>query len=76
MPPYQLQYGQPSYEVCPCCGFEFGNDDEPGTARPTSFDDYRRDWIASGAEWFDPAARPNGWSFIEQLRQAGITLGG
>lgn len=44
-PPYEDFLGQPSYEVCPRCGFEFGNDDNPGTgATPASFDGYRRDW--------------------------------
>lgn len=26
------------------CNFEFGNDDNPGTAAPQSFEDYRREW--------------------------------
>ena len=49
LPPYENQLGRPSYEVCPSCGFEFGNDDNPGTAPPVSFDEYRRDWKARGA---------------------------
>lgn len=40
-PPYERQLGQPGYEVCPNCGFEFGNDDNPGTAAPVSFAEYR-----------------------------------
>jgi hypothetical protein len=37
--------GTPSYEVCPNCGFEFGNDDNPGgTAAPASFAEYRAEW--------------------------------
>jgi hypothetical protein len=36
-PPYVRFLGAPSYEVCRCCGFEFGNDDDPGTAPPASF---------------------------------------
>ena len=39
VPPYGNALGRPSYEVCPRCGFEFGNDDNPGTAAPSSFDD-------------------------------------
>jgi riboflavin kinase/FMN adenylyltransferase len=34
-PPYEELLGQASYEVCPQCGFEFGNDDNPGTAAPS-----------------------------------------
>lgn len=37
-PPYGDHWGIPSYEVCPCCGFEFGNDDNPGLyAKPINF---------------------------------------
>ena len=71
-PPYAQHFGAPSYDVCDCCGFEFGNDDEPGTAPPISFSQYRREWIAEGAAWFDPAKRPTGWSLNEQLRKAGL----
>lgn len=47
-PPYEDVWGKPSYEVCSGCGFEFGNDDNPGTATPTSFADYRAAWAAAG----------------------------
>lgn len=33
--PYEQVLGRPSYGVCPNCGFEFGNDDNPGTAAPS-----------------------------------------
>jgi len=51
-PPYEDLLGTPSYEVCPNCGFEFGNDDNPGTARPSSFEQYRDEWQADGARRF------------------------
>lgn len=51
-PPYEDHYGLPSYEVCPSCGFEFGNDDNPGTAEPSSFGDYRDEWVARGSPRF------------------------
>lgn len=57
-PPYEHQLGQPSYEVCPNCGFEFGNDDNPGTAEPVSFEQYRAEWEADGSPRFDPSTRP------------------
>lgn len=43
VPPYENVLGKPSYEVCSVCDFEFGNDDNPGTAPPQSFEDYRRE---------------------------------
>ena len=48
-PPYEDVLGPASYEVCPSCGFEFGNDDSPGTATPVSFGEYRAEWIAAGS---------------------------
>lgn len=48
-PPYEDLLGSASYEVCPNCGFEFGNDDNPGTAPPSSFEEYRAEWIAQGS---------------------------
>jgi hypothetical protein len=71
-PPYEQYYGNASYDVCACCGFEFGNDDNPGTAPPSSFAEYRREWIVSGCQWFDPTQRPLGWQVSEQFAAAGI----
>ena len=71
-PPYGQPYEEPSCEVCACCGFEFGNDDGPGTAPPKTFAEYLADWIDSGCLWFDPTRKPEGWSLNEQLRIAGI----
>jgi hypothetical protein len=56
-PPYEDFLGRPSYEVCPRCGFEFGNDDHPGTAAPTSFEEYRAEWEADGQPWFDESVQ-------------------
>jgi hypothetical protein len=53
-PPYEEWLGDPSYDVCPCCGFEFGNDDNPGTSAPVSFGEYLREWTRGGCQWFDP----------------------
>ena len=55
-PPYEDQLGRPSYEVCVRCGFEFGNDDNPGTATPSSFEGYRSEWEARGSPWFTEPA--------------------
>ena len=73
VPPYSQYFGDPSYQVCDCCGFEFGNDDEPGTAAPSSFREYRDEWLSGGAQWFNPAKRPADWTSERQLRNASIT---
>ena len=71
-PPYSRYLGYPSYEVCACCGFEFGNDDEPGTGEGVSFKAYLAEWIKTGSSWFDPTRRPHDWSLERQLAKAGI----
>lgn len=64
-PPYDWN-GSPSYEICPCCGFEFGFDD---LANRFTFDSYRTVWIARGMPWYDPSAKPPLWDAEAQLRR-------
>ena len=56
-PPYD-DHGDPSYEICACCGFEFGYDD---AVRDYSFERYRDEWIANGFEYRRKPA-PKSWS--------------
>ena len=42
---------EPSHEICPRCGFEFGFD---GGNDPAAFIRYRQRWIKNGAKWFMP----------------------
>jgi len=60
--------GEPSHEICPCCGFEFGFDDIAG-ASPG--ENYRLQWLNAGAAWFDPARKPKKWDLKKQLRTIG-----
>lgn len=53
----------PSFDICPCCGVEFGNEDYT----EESLKDYRAKWISEGAQWFDPKLQPRNWSLQEQL---------
>ena len=69
-PPYSAVWGMPSYEVCCCCGFEFGNDDEPGTSEPISFEQSLAQWKQNGEQWFDVKKRSPGWTLTEQLSKA------
>jgi len=73
-PPYEEFFGAPSYEVCSCCGFEFGNDDNPGTSSPVSFEDFRKEWLLEGAKWFDKNALKSTWNLEIQLLQIGVKL--
>ncbi len=72
LPPYSQHLGEPSYQVCTCCGFEFGNDDDPGTALPVGFEECREEWIRGGCQWFDLSKKPNDWNLNSQLRAARI----
>jgi hypothetical protein len=73
-PPYDRWYGEPAYQICPCCGFEPGNDDDPwsGSVRPRSFEEYRREWLAAGGVWLDGSRKPPGWDLRAQLEAAAM----
>jgi len=72
-PPYRLHFGPASYDVCSCCSYEFGNDDDPGPhVTPSTFEQYLREWISDGAEWFMPLGQPQDWNLARQLKAAGI----
>lgn len=53
----------PSYEICPCCGVEFGNEDYT----LTSILNYRKRWIEAGCNWFLAQNKPLNWSYKAQL---------
>lgn len=56
--------GSPSYEICSACGYEFGfDDDSEGVSQAA----HREKWVASGAPWFDPEAKPDDWDLETQL---------
>ena len=50
------------------------DDDNPGTAEPTSFEHFRATWVSQGCQWFQEEKKPDGWSLSQQIAQAGIKL--
>lgn len=64
-PPWGESGRDPTWNICPCCGCEYGYEDhlESGVIRQ------RRRWLESGGEWWLEHDRPAGWSFEEQVRQ-------
>lgn len=62
-PAWDSDTGSPSFNICPCCGCEFGYDD----ATPHGREQYRRQWIDNGAPWFNPQKKPADWSLEDQL---------
>jgi len=68
-PPYYKQLGNPSYMVCPRCGYEFGQDDNPWADEVgISFAEHRVEWEASGKPWLSEKARAQ---FEGRLAQGG-----
>lgn len=60
----QLENPPERYEICPCCGTEFENDDELLT-----HEELRREWIAGGMKWWSTSDRvPSSWNPTVQLR--------
>lgn len=64
-PPWGSDGKTPSFNICSCCGVEFGYED----ATPAGTREYRRRWVGGGAKWFTPSRRPEDWCLEEQLRQ-------
>jgi hypothetical protein len=61
-PPWGHDGHSPTWEICPCCGTEFGYED----CTPASARNMREKWILSGKKWFDVSKKPNDWSFDRQ----------
>ncbi|SHK35157.1 hypothetical protein SAMN02745163_03655 [Clostridium cavendishii DSM 21758] len=66
--PYDLD-GNPSYEICSCCGFEFGFDDD---SEGESFESYRTKWLNKNAKWFREKKKKENWNLEEQLKNINI----
>jgi hypothetical protein len=59
--------GGGSYEICPCCSFQFGVTDED---LGFSFEDWRQRWKREGMRWDKGDSEPPpGWDPVVQLRR-------
>ena len=63
-PPWGDDGKTPSFEICDCCGVEFGYED----ATIESIKRFRDKWIKSGAKWFNAKKKPDAWSLEEQFK--------
>lgn len=63
-----MPYAPVDYNICPCCGTEFGLDDVE-----TSHADLRMAWVRGGARWFSDELRPEeNWNPFIQMTNAGL----
>ena len=59
-----MPYSATEGNICPCCGTEFGYDDDFGV----TFLDLRNRWVAADTPWFSPVDEPPPmWDGILQL---------
>ncbi len=63
--PARNKTGGASFEICSCCGFQFGvTDDDKGI----SYDNYRQEWIEKGMPWSSSGQKaPKAWNAQTQL---------
>ena len=64
-PPWGEDGQCPTYDICDCCGVEFGYGDCTLKATKT----FRGKWLENGANWKYPKEKPPNWSLEEQLKQ-------
>lgn len=64
-PPWGKDGKTPSFEICSCCGAEFGYND----ATQVAIAHFRKNWLDTGAKWFDYSKKSGNWSLEEQLKQ-------
>lgn len=69
-PPWGEDGLSPSFEICACCGVEFGHEDYT----QDSIVKYRKKWISNGASWFIKKHRPLNWDLEKQLNAIGVKL--
>jgi len=62
--PWGEDGNSPSEVSCDCCNVEFGYGDNNFKA----IQNWRNQWINSGAKWHNESKRPLNWSFEEQLK--------
>ena len=57
------EYGCPTYNICDCCGVEFGYGDET----VENCIAIRKLWIEQGMKWHDGKQKPDNWDPEQQF---------
>lgn len=64
-PPWGEDGKSPTFEICECCGVEFGYED----SSLQGILNYREQWLRNGAKWFAARRKPDNWDVDAQLNQ-------
>ena len=64
VPPWGKDGKCPSYEICSCCGTEFGY----GDCKLSAIKESRTRWLNKGGEWVYQDEKLDNWSLDEQLK--------
>lgn len=56
-PPWGDDGKSPNFDICSCCGVEFGYED----SSKVSVINYRKVWLEHGTKWFDLKKMPEHW---------------
>ena len=68
----------PSDEICPCCGIQFGYTDAAGgdiNTRKKIYREWRKKWINESMMWWSDSRKPpNDWNPEKQLANIGVIL--
>ena len=54
----------PTFDICSCCGVEFGYED----ATRLAVQNYREAWLTHGAKWWRRDEMPENWCLEGQLK--------
>jgi hypothetical protein len=65
-PPWGDDGKTPNFDICPCCGTEFGYED----ATDAGVFAARKRWVERGYTWEYPHAKPEEWDVTVQLQNA------
>lgn len=64
--PPRPESGGGSFEICPCCGYQFGVDDDD---EQIPYAKARADWVQHGMPWRSTNPPPRQWDPKHQLSQ-------
>lgn len=63
-PPWGDDGKVPTFDICSCCGVEFGYED----STLTGVKKFREEWVKNGGVWFEKKSKPDDWKLESQLK--------